>query len=435
MFESKEELLEKIRLGEDSLIEFKAVRFAGDKIRGPARDELADELAAFANTGDGVLLLGVDDKTREVEGIAVGKLDAVESLVREVCNDAVTPPLVVRIVRMMLPDAAGVERALVKLDISRSLFVHRSPGGYLHRVGSSKRVMLPDYLARLFQQRSQTRLIRFEEQVIAAATLDDLVPELWERFRTPRTQDDREEFLSKQGMARRDADGRWRPTVAGVLMASRDPRRWLPNAFIQAVAYAGSTSVPDTADAQYQLDARDISGTLDEQILEACRFVVRNSRVGARKDVGRIDMPQFDVTSVFEAVVNAVAHRDYSTYGSKIRLRLYDDRLVLYSPGSLPNTMGVASMMYRQAARNEVITSLLARCPVPGEAWLITDRRTLMDKRGEGVPIILEKSEALAGVRPVYRVIDDAELELTIFAAGRARGGAVRDDTEPAGRV
>lgn len=170
MFESKEELLEKIRLGEDSLIEFKAVRFAGDKIRGPARDDLADELAAFANTGDGVLLLGVDDKTREVEGIAVGKLDAVESLVREVCNDAVTPPLVVRIVRMMLPDAAGVERALVKLDISRSLFVHRSPGGYLHRVGSSKRAMLPDYLARLFQQRSQTRLIRFEEQVIAAAT-------------------------------------------------------------------------------------------------------------------------------------------------------------------------------------------------------------------------------------------------------------------------
>lgn len=87
-----------------------------------------------------------------------------------------------------------------------------------------------------------------------------------------------------------------------------------------------------------------------------------------------------------------------------------------------------------QAARNEVITSLLARCPVPGEAWLTTDRRTLMDRRGEGVPIILEKSEALAGVRPAYRLIDDAELELTVFAAWRARGEPVKGDTEPAGR-
>jgi hypothetical protein len=141
------------------------------------------------------------------------------------------------------------------------------------------------------------------------------------------------------------------------------------------------------------------------------------------------------VTSVFEAVVNAVAHRDYSIYGSKIRLRLYDDRLVLYSPGSPPNTMDVASMMYRQAARNEIVTNLLARWPVPEEAWLRTDRRTLMDRRGEGVPIILERSEALAGVRPVYGVIDDAELELTIFAAWHARGAPVAGDTEPVGRV
>lgn len=236
-------------------------------------------------------------------------------------------------------------------------------------------------------------------------------------------------------MARRDEQGTWRPTVAGVLMATRDPRHWLPNAFVQAVAYAGSTSVPATPEAQYQLDAKDISGPLDEQVVEACRFVVRNSRVGARKDMGRIDLPQFDVASVFEAVVNAVAHRDYSIYGSKIRLRLYDDRLVLYSPGGPPSTMDVASMMYRQAARNEIVTSLLARCPVPEEAWLPTHRRTLMDRRGEGVPIILERSEALAGVRPVYRVIDDAELELTIFAAWHARGARVADDTEPAGRV
>jgi predicted HTH transcriptional regulator len=67
MFDTTDELLRKIRLGEDSVLELKAVRFRGKKIAGPERDDLADELAAMANTADGVVLLGVDDKTRRIE--------------------------------------------------------------------------------------------------------------------------------------------------------------------------------------------------------------------------------------------------------------------------------------------------------------------------------------------------------------------------------
>ena len=328
--------------------------------------------------------------------------------------------LVAAIVRMMLPDTSGTERAVIKVDVARSLFVHLSPGGYLHRVGSSKRIMSPDYLARLFQQRSQTRLIRFDEQAIPNATLDDLSEDLWMRFHTARTLDSRSEFLGKQGMARQEEGGTWRPSVACILMAAPDPRRWLPNAFIQAVACTAGSPTPETTDASYQTDAKDIAGSLDTQITGA--DLSRVMRVGARKGMGRIDDPQFDMTAVFEAVVNAVAHRDYSIYGSKIRLQLFSDRLVIRSPGSLPNTMTVESMTYRQAARNEVITSLLARCRVPDEEWLATDRSTMMDKRGEGVPIILESSKKLSGKEPIYRSIDDAELELTIYAASQSPG-------------
>jgi len=134
--------------------------------------------------------------------------------------------------------------------------------------------------------------------------------------------------------------------------------------------------------------------------------------------MGRRDVPQFDMTAVFEALVNAVAHRDYSIHGSKIRLQMFADRLEVYSPGAISNTMTVESLAYRQAARNEALTSLLAKCGVPaGLDWLETDRRTLMDKRGEGVRIVLENSERLSGRRPEYRLIDDSELLLTIYAA------------------
>lgn len=417
MFDSTKDLLDKIRLGEDSFLELKEVRFAGDRVTGPNRASLADELAAFANARGGVCVLGVDDGTKEILGLPLARLDEVEDFVRQLCTDSIDPPLAPVIERLSLPSTTGAELPVLKVEVPRSLFVHRSPGGYLHRVGSAKRQMPPDFLARLFQQRSQARIIRFDEQPVPGSVLDDLVPELWLRFATARSRDGRDDLLNKLGMACSDDSGVVRATVAGVLMASPDPRRWLPNAYIQAVAYRG-TDIRTSGDSAYQLDAADITGPLDKQVVDACHFVRKNMRVGATKDEGRQDLPQFDMTAVFEAVVNAVAHRDYAIYGSKIRLRLFADRLELYSPGAIPNTMTVASLPYRQSARNEAVTSLLAKCPVPdANTGIETTRTTLMDKRGEGVQIILDNSEGLSGVRPEYRSIDDAELLLVIPAA------------------
>ncbi|MCB1921573.1 MAG: putative DNA binding domain-containing protein [Candidatus Competibacteraceae bacterium] len=416
---SRSELIEKIRSGEDSFLELKEVRFAGSKIRGPEQNELADGLAAFANAHGGVLILGVHDKTREITGIPLERLDAVGTLTRQACKDCIKPPLAPIIERLTLPVADGIEQPVVWVVVERSLFVHLSPGGYLHRVGSSKRPIAPDYLARLFQQRSQSRLIRFDETPAPQARLDTLQETLWQRFAPRQPQDRSETLLSKLGMAAQDEEGVWRPTVSGILMASNDPRRYLPNAFIQAVAYRGKTVTPEGSGYLYQLDAKDISGPLETQVIETCRFVSRNMKVAAMKSMGRRDFPQYDLVAVFEAVVNAVAHRDYSIHGAKIRLRLFADRLELYSPGGLPNTLEPESLPYRQMARNETLTSLLARCPIPADVdWIETTRTTFMDRRGEGVPIILARSEALSGRLPEYRVIDQSELLLTIYAAG-----------------
>jgi ATP-dependent DNA helicase RecG len=419
LLENTADLIEKINLGEDSFLELKEVRFSSGKVTGPSRQSLADELAAFANSPrGGVCVLGVEDKSREIVGVPLDRLDTVEDFVREVCLSSIDPPLAPTIERLKLPSATGERLPVIKIDVTRSLFVHESPGGFLHRVGSAKRKMSPDYLARLFQQRSQTRIIRFDEQPVSNAVLDDLQTDLWQRFDSDRVDDSREVLLDKLAMARMDTDGALRPTVAGVLMASSDPCRWLPNAFIQAVAYRDDV-IHSGSERAYQLDAQDIKGPLDAQVLQACTFVRRNMRVAAYKDEGRHDIPQFDMTAVFEALVNAVAHRDYAIYGSKIRLRLFSDRLELYSPGAIPNTMTVESLPYRQAARNEAITSLLAKCPVPAQEFieLAPGRTTMMDKRGEGVRIILKNSQRLSGQSAIYQLIDEAELLLTIPSA------------------
>ena len=115
MLATRSELLEKIRLGEDSFLELKEVKFAGGKVRGPTQDGLADELAALANSAGGVLLLGVEDTSREVLGIPLEQLDAVESVVRESCEQSIKPPLAPVIERMTLPDVAGVEQPVIRM--------------------------------------------------------------------------------------------------------------------------------------------------------------------------------------------------------------------------------------------------------------------------------------------------------------------------------
>lgn len=416
MLENPADILKQIALGEDSVLELKTVEFGGDRITGPHRNSMADELAAMANTHTGIVLLGVDDKSKTIQGIPKDRLDSVETWLREISNDLIEPPLDCVIRKILVTDENGGEKVIVRVDVPRSLFVHQSPGGYFRRIGSSKRLMRPDVLARLFQQRSQARLIRFDEQTIASAKPDVLEPPLWRRFRTVLSPADDQEFLEKMKLVALDEDGILRPTVSGVLMATEHPEAFLATAYVQAVCYRGTER-----NAAYQLDAKDITGPLDVQIREACKFVERNMRVYAIKAPNRVETPQFSMNAVFEAVVNAVAHRDYSMYGSRIRLHLFADRLELFSPGTIPNTMTIDSLSERQSARNELLSSLLARCPMNVNA-IGSQRGFIMDKRGEGVPIIITESEKLSGRRPEYLLLDDAELKLTIYAAKPPHG-------------
>lgn len=404
-----DELSRRIRLGEDSTLELKRILLAGRRVTEPHRGGFADEMASMANGSGGTVVLGVDDETHDVLGIPLDSLDIVETWVREICNDSINPPLDATIRKLEIRGSSGDLLAVIRVDVPRSLFVHRSPGGYFRRIGSSKREMSPELLARLFQERSQSRLIRFDESVVPGTEPTDLDKRLLARF-LPQSQTPAETYLQKLRIAAEDDDGIVRLTVAGVLMCAREPARWLPHAQIQAVSYVGERS-----DVNYQTDARNVRGSLDSQVVEALHFVKRNMRVSATKAVARAEHPQFSERAVFEALVNAVAHRDYSMAGAQVRLHLFRDRLELYVPGDLANTLTTDSIHLRQYSRNELIVSLLARCEVPGSTGL--GRTRMMERRGDGVPIILDESRELSGRPPEYSLIDDSELRLIIWGS------------------
>ena len=409
------ELLERIRLGEDSEVEWKEVRLSGDRLTGPRPDDLADEIAAFANKRGGVLILGVDDKTKEVVGIAKEKLEALENAVKNICADKLRPALeTVDIYRRELPDSSGQLRAILQLEITRSLFLHDSPGGTFTRIGSSKRQMSAELKLRMQMQRSQARVVRFDEFLVHEAGLADLDKDLYERFRTDRSDTSVEDFLRKLGILGQDEEGAWHPTLSGVLMCSKTPEVWHKGAFIQAVAYSGADADTSGGEAAYQVDAEDITGPLDQQIVGAMQFVRRNSKIAAIKEAGRTDKPEYDTTAIFEAFVNAVVHRDYTIQGAKVRLKMFSDRLELYVPGALVNTLDLDSILFRQVSRNDTLASLLSKVPVDERLKGNTSRSTYMDRRGEGAGLIVKRTEQLSGKPATYRLLGDDEVMLTI---------------------
>jgi predicted HTH transcriptional regulator len=384
----------------------KAVRFRGTRVAGPSRDKLADVLAAMANSAGGVCVLGIDDSTREVEGIPIAALDTVEALVFEACHDLVRPPLFVTAVRLELAAASGQLRPVLRVDVPVSPFVHQSPGGYCQRLGRSTREIPPELLFRLFQQRNQSLAFRFDEQPLFGTSAADLD---LDRARPYFPAGDTDAVALEKLLLVRNADGQARCTIGGLLLFGVDPQRHLPHARIEAVCYRGLH-----ADANRQIDARDCDGPLDDQIVSASSFVRKNMRTAARKHPARQDLPQFDPRVVFEAVVNAVVHRDYSMHGSRVRLFVFDDRLEIYSPGALPDSLTVDTLAVRQATRNELIVRFLSRERV--QRGGVPDRVHFMEARGEGVPLILREGGRLSGRTPLYESFGD-ELRLTVYGA------------------
>ncbi len=135
--------------------------------------------------------------------------------------------------------------------------------------------------------------------------------------------------LRARGCLAAAAEGVLRPTVAGMLLFGRNPQQFVRSAEIVCVRYGGE-SMGD------EFIRQELGGPLPEQIRQAEAFVAANMRRGMRiTGLAREEAAEYPLAVVREAIVNAVAHRDYSVRGEGIRLLLFSNRLEIYSPGRL----------------------------------------------------------------------------------------------------
>ena len=403
MFDTLDEIQRQLEVLEDARAEFKEVVLGDRGVRSPNTEEMAGEIAAFANAEGGVIFLGVDDGG-VVRGIPADRAGDVEAWAINAAINNCDPPIRPILRKEHLPDPTGSQCLVILVEVRRGLYVHDTGGGrHYIRVGSTKQLLRGAMLARLFQERG--RAFVFDEQQVPDTTGDDLDRDRLGSFFAsgPRTIP-WPDLLRNTRVTAAGEDDADRPTLAGLLTFGKTPQAHLTSAYVEAAVYRGRHLTSDDL-----VHSDSIKGRVDAQIDDATAFVERFMLKPARKPSGREDFPQYAIGAVHEAIVNAVAHRDYSISGSKIRLFLFADRLELYSPGRLPNTLTLDTMPYRVFTRNQLLVSFLSR---------MNSRRTgyaFLESRGEGVRKILEASEGHSGRRPEYELFGE-ELRLTIWA-------------------
>ena len=404
MFIGDDSIRQRLRLGEDSYWEFKPFEFSGETPISPSREDLADELGAFANSVGGFLLCGVSDDG-QIQGMSREQMAVLDKLLVEISTDAIEPAL-----RIVVQHRKLQNKSFLLVEVIRGSAVHERAGNAFIRVGATKFRLEDDERFRLAQRKAQSRYLWFDNQMVPQTGFETLSECVWEPLLSVAGATEPRRGLMNLRLLTQDEAGFYRATVAGILLCTKKPQTWFPHATIVATRYRGQDR------ASGQLDAQEIVGSLPDQIADAVKFVVRNMQVAARKTPARVDLPQYSKTAVFEAIVNAVAHRDYSISSRRIRLSMFKNRLEIDSPGQLPNGLTIEGMETSQATRNEVIVSVFGRIPVsdlPGTA----DRLYLMDRRGNGVSIILRETREIAGILPEYKVVDESSLVLTIPAA------------------
>jgi ATP-dependent DNA helicase RecG len=353
---TQNELLELIQNGENSGIEFKR-----DDLRP---EQLARELVAFTNFMGGSVLLGVEDDGH-ISGI---QRDDLETWVMNVCRDRIRPAIIPFF--EVLRNVEGKDVAIIKVPRGATVHSHwlNNRNEYLIRVGSQVREASSDELGRLFQQR---QMLRAEFSPVSGAGLDDLdrrrLKDYFERIRQQETPKDEDgegwktllfntELMSNEGV-----------TMAGMLLFGLNPKRFLPQSGIEAVAYPG---LEKDYNARERLAIRGAMtplvgsfGIVETGLVEqALEFVRRNTPVetiladGARREERRL----YPDEVLREAVVNALIHRDYLLAGTDIELSLYEDRLEIISPGRLPNGITPARMATGcRVSRNQLLKDVM----------------------------------------------------------------------------
>ena len=185
-----------------------------------------------------------------------------------------------------------------------------------------------------------------------------------------------------------EKEGKIYPTIAALMIFGLYPQAFYPQLVVTSVVVPG-TQMGETGDlGERFLDNKKIEGTIPQMIDQTVDFIVKNMKVRTiiREDnAKRDDKTEYPIPAIREAVINALEHRDYSTYteGMSIQVRIFNDRIEIQNPGGLYGEVSIDEIMSsKKDIRNK-------------NAVRILEDLKVLENRGSGIPTILREMRDL----------------------------------------
>jgi ATP-dependent DNA helicase RecG len=270
----------------------------------------------------------------------------------QICRNNIQPSLIPELISIPHQD-----KYIVVIEIEKGIckpYKVKSLNRYYIRAGTVAIEPTQEELVRLLQDGGQ---FHFEISSLPGTGIIDIEPLRLGYYCQKMRDLSAEENNPRTWYNLQIIDEQERLTIAGSLFFSRQVARILPQAGIELNAFSGNDITSPI------IDSLTLTETIPEAIEVSESFVRRNSRhlpIFNLEETRRYDLPDYQPFVIRELLVNAFAHRDWSIFGQRIRLSLFGDRLEIFSPGSLPNTLNLeralAGISYY---RNPLIAQML----------------------------------------------------------------------------
>src|SRR6266849_5352951 len=379
------ELKKLIQGGETNTVEL--------KVAAPRAVEMAERLCGMANAQGGMIILGVKDAKHEIVGIPDHRVGETLDVILRAARQMIKPELVLDPPEPEIYTVSGKKLVVATVKPSHGP-VYQAHGIYWVRRGTHT-VSLG--LSELLEMANDRGLVDWEHQPVRNATMEDIDLEKVKAYVARRSANHRqasrfkdlERVLIGMECAVMTSDDKVVPTNAGMLFFGSYPQEHIIQSDVACVLFR------ETIGASRYADRRIITGTLQELIDGAELFLSRYIAVGAKVEgFQRIDILEYSLAVLREAVINAVVHRDYSKRGESTRVFCYPDRVEVHNPGLL-----LPGITVEQMERGEVQSKLRN----PTLANLLKDVPGYMERLGSGIKFMLDETKRLGLPLPEFR--------------------------------
>jgi len=386
---SEVELKKLIQSGETNTVEL--------KVAAPRAVEMAERLCGMANAQGGVVIIGVKDSLREIVGVSENRIGETLDVISRAVRQMIKPELVLDPPEPEIYTISGKKLVVATVTPSHGP-VYQAHGIYWVRRGTHT-VSLN--LQELLEMANDRGLLDWEHQPAHHGTMEDIDLGKVKVYLARRSANNRHASRFKDiqrvllGMecAVTTSNGNVVPTNAGLLFFGYHPQEHILQSDVACVLFR------ETVGASRYADRRIITGTLQELIDGAELFLSRYIAVGAKVEgFKRIDIPEYSLEVLREAVINAVVHRDYSKRGESVRVFCYPDRVEIHSPGLL-----LPGITVEQMERGEVQSKLRN----PTLANLLKEIPGYMERLGSGIRFMLDETKRMGLPGPQFREMSE----------------------------